>query len=259
MRGEAERARSASPLFVARAQLGAVRWKDYAFWTVPAAIAGVAAVLGVRALRSEGPELPSTEPEPPSMMCPVGVYRCIAGSIAVTTGEENVGGETPCLTREVGRCAVACVAETVPLAGVSDEVAKGQLCDAPADVSALVEKELTITDLAGDSGEPCLADGFGPSDDGVLQCILQSAKDPDALGIVVGRITCRSGVVRTFDPTPRIVSREQAIALWCRRDAAGVSEAGVTLDGGRADAVVTDGPQLDADAADSPSDAETRD
>ena len=235
-----------------------MRLKDLAFWTVPAAIGAVAIVLGLRALRGDRPEAPSSgdKPEPMSLICPTNLYRCSAGTIAATTGEENPGGETPCLTRDVGRCKDRCVADGIALVGVSDDTAKVQLCDPPSDVSALVSKELTVSDLVEDGGGSCVADGFGPSEDGVLQCILPSAKDPDALGLVVGRITCRTGVVATIDDTPRIVSRAQAIALWCRRDAAALTSSNVSLDGGGAGADAgadaDTGADAGADASESP-------
>ncbi|MEO7094670.1 MAG: hypothetical protein ABI175_15540 [Polyangiales bacterium] len=203
-----------------------MRGKDLLFWTIPAAVAVVAAVLGYRALRPEGPPGPDDgPPEHVSLICPPHVHRCVSGTVSVTTGEEEPGGEVPCQVQLVGRCAQKCVAEGIALVGVPDDVARTQLCDAPDDVEPLVASELGIAQLIEDGGGSCLADGFGPSTEGVLQCILESAKDPDALGIVVGRITCRAGTVATRDDTPRIVSRAQAIALWCRRDAATAPDA----------------------------------
>jgi hypothetical protein len=234
--------------------------KDLLFWALPAALAAVAGVFAYRAIRPDEPSPPDGPPERVSLLCPANHYRCVSGTVSVTTGEEDPGGEVPCTVHVVGRCAQKCVAEGVALVGVADDVAKMQLCDPPADVEPLVASELGIAQLIEDGGGSCVADGFGPSAEGVLQCILKSAKDPDSLGIVVGRITCRTGPVATRDDTPRIVSREQAIALWCRRDSAALSASAVALDAGSTDAADADADARDAgDANDANDTNDTRD
>ena len=218
-----------------------VRLKDAAFYAVPVAIAAVAGVFAWRAFRGE-PDAPSREPETKVLMCPSGRYRCAKGEILATTGEEKTTG-SGCDEWRVSKCVRACVTESIVLEGVDDDTAKTQLCDAPIDVGPLIASEQTIVDL-GDDGGTCVADGWGPSEDGVLECILRSAKDPDALGVVVARVKCRTAVVPTMDKTPRIVGKDEAIAVWCARSEAALADAGVALDAAAA-----------ADAASDASDA----
>jgi hypothetical protein len=238
-----------------------VRWKDGVFYAVPAAIAVVAGVLAWRAFHGEGPGVPSQEPPPTALMCPSGRYRCTKNEILATTGEEKTNG-SGCDERSVGKCARACVSESVSLDGVDDETGKTQLCDAPINVEPMVAKTLTIVEL-GDDGGTCVADGWGPSEDGVLECILRSAKDPDALGVVVARVTCRTQPVPTMDKTPRIVGRDEAIAIWCARSNAALIDAGVSADAIATPAIPTIDAGVDADAdagsSDADADADARD
>jgi hypothetical protein len=226
-----------------------VRWKDAAFYAVPAAIAVVAGVLAWRAFRGDGPDAPTREPPQSALMCPSGRVRCAKGELLATTGEEKPNG-SGCDERHVAKCARACVSEGVALEGVDDDTARTQLCDAPENVEPMIASQLTIVEL-GDDGGTCVADGWGPSDDGVLECILRSAKDPDALGVVVARVKCRTPVVPTIDKTPRIVSREQAVAVWCARSIAALSDAGVMVDA-MSSPIVDAGSDSDAADADAP-------
>ncbi len=186
-------------------------------WIIPAGLAAIAGVLGYRYLRdADGTERPSPNDPPPQAhtQCPSQVVRCVKGEVRLQSGDQDAEGK--CLETKIGACSAACVAEGLPLERVDDSLARAQLCDPPADVEALVAKEETITELLDDGGV-CEADGFGPDGDGIVECILRSTKDPDALGIIVRRIHCKKGPVATFDRRPRTISRERAIALYCLR------------------------------------------
>ena len=211
--------------------------KDAVFYAIPVALLAVAAGFAWRAHRDAPPPPREGEVEPPRVsMCPAGRARCAHAEILITTGLERPGAAPPCEERSAGRCARACVTESVALEGVAATIAREQLCDAPVDVAPWIEREQTIAEL-GEDGGVCTADGWGPSEDGVLECILRSAKDPDALGVVVHRVRCRTGVIDVSDTTPRLLQRDQAIALWCKREGAGL---GVGLDAAGSSDAVTD-------------------
>jgi hypothetical protein len=235
----------------------APRLKDAIFWAIPASVAVVAAVLAYRAFKG-GHEEPSREPPALKIsLCDAGRYLCRKGEVMATTGEElpegaanaNKDGHDRCVRRKVGPCVKACVADDVTLAGIDDALAKTQLCDLPEYVNVYVRDERNLLGMPAADAGTCEADGFGPTPDGIEQCILRSVSDPNALGVIVATAKCRLGAVPTVDRRPRLVSRAQAIALWCRRDAA----AAAALETGPVDLGIewTDGALDDAtDAAD---------
>lgn len=195
-----------------------MRFRDLAFYAIPGAIMVVAGVMAWRYWNDR--RAPSSEPEPLQLVtaCPPNRYRCQHGEVLVSTGDEaTVAGKTECVTRSIARCRAECVVEGVNVDGIDDATAARQLCDRPQNVEPLVASEATATDL-GEDGGVCESDGWGPSDDGVLECILRSVVDPNALGLVVHRVRCATGVVVTGEKLPRLMGREQAIALYCRRD-----------------------------------------
>jgi len=227
------------------------RGKDAIFWAIPGAVALVAAVLAYRAFRS-GPDEPSRDaPQMKISLCEAGRYLCRKGEVLATTGEEGPEGGDRCVRRKLSKCARGCVAEEVTLAGMDEESAKRQLCDMPEYVNVYIRDEKNLLGMPAADAESCEGDGFAPTVDGIQQCILRSVVDPNALGVVVSTARCRLGAVQTIDRQPRLVSREQAIALWCRRDAA----AAAALDTGGVD-IGPLGDPLDAgDVGDGVSDA----
>lgn len=194
-----------------------VETKDLIFWSVPVAIACVAGVFAWRALRApdwvppkDTPELAFIDP------CSRGRYRCRAGRVEMTTGDR--GDANACRYVEVAPCARSCVTELVTLAGVDDAIARTQLCDLPLQPLLLLSKQESYLDTPVADAGICEGDGYVPSDDGFLQCISRSGKDPAATGVVIGRAICRAGVVNNLDRAPRLIKREEAAAVWCKRD-----------------------------------------
>lgn len=197
-----------------------IEGKDLIFWSVPLAIAAVAGVFAWRAFHTpewvpskDTPELAFVDP------CAVGRYRCHKGRVETTTGEHAPdGGPNTCAWREIGICSQACVSERVMLAGVDDATAKVQLCNLPKRPLALLSKDESFLDQAIADAGVCEGDGYIPTDDGFVQCILRSGKDPSAAGVVLGRSTCKAGAIKTLDRTPQLIKREEAAAVWCKRD-----------------------------------------
>jgi hypothetical protein len=196
------------------------RGRDQVFWAIPLAIACVAAFFAYRWLR-----VPSWEPPPKDEAtelrlnpCAPGHQRCRGGELFETTGERGDGGQA-CAWRSLGRCQKACVAEDVTYAGVDLAVAKRQLCDPPADVAPLIAGVTSNLDKKPDEVPSCEADGYAPTDTEIVQCVLRSKNDPNALGVVIASIRCHGKVVPTVDRTPRLITKEQAVALWCEREA----------------------------------------
>ncbi len=222
--------------------------KDVFFYAIPGAIAVVAGVLAYRAFRDRPWEPPKDSPELVALSpCGAGHYRCRDGKVQVTTGEERDAGLDRCVFREVQTCKFVCASDGIVLTGVDDKTAKAQLCDPPNDLSTLISEEKSYLDGLVTEAGVCEGDGYIPTPDSIEQCILKSGKDPNATGVVFGRIKCRRGVVPTADRTPRLVSRAAAVSVWCKRDPAAVPEAPV--DGG-ANLGADAGDAGDADAGD---------
>lgn len=195
------------------------RGRDLVFWAIPLAIAGVAAFFAYRYFRVPEPPSRDEAAELRFNPCAPGHQRCRAGEISETTGEPGDGGQA-CAWRPIGRCQKACVADDVIYGGVDPAVAKRQLCDAPADVTPLIAGVTSNLDKKADEVPSCEADGYAPADQEIIQCVLRSRVDPNALGVVIASIRCRGKVVPTVDRAPRLITREQAVALWCDREAA---------------------------------------
>jgi hypothetical protein len=216
--------------------------RDLLFWSVPAAVAAVAAFFAFRAFQrdewvppKDAPELAFVDP------CAVGRYRCRKNRVETTTGERGDGGPLSCAYREIGACSRACVNERVSLAGVDDATAKAQLCNLPKRPLLLLSKTESYLDAPYADAGTCEGDGYVPTPEGFVQCILRSSKDPGLAGVVLGRSFCKVGAVNTLDRTPQLIPREEAAALWCRRDpAADAAEpdagAPTVADGGAPDA-----------------------
>jgi hypothetical protein len=212
-----------------------VEAKDLIFWSVPAIIACVAGVFAWRAFREpewapprDQPELALLEP------CARGRYRCRAGKVEMTTGDRAPdGGPNACAWMELATCAKSCVTERATIAGVEDAVAKSQLCDLPKRPLLLLSSTVSFLDSPIAEAGICEGDGYVPTEEGFLQCIMRNAKDPTATGVVIARSICRAGTIKTVDRAPRLISREEAAALWCKRDPIADTEpedAGVSTD-----------------------------
>ncbi len=219
--------------------------KTAIFWSIPIGIGVVAAFLGYRAFR-ERPWQPSTEPPVvvPLSPCGAGQYRCHEGKVEITTGDERDSGL--CEWKSVAPCARACASSRVTLAGVDEATAKTQLCDPPRHLWRLVAEEKSFLDAPVTEAGVCEGDGYVPNEEGFVQCISRSGNDPSAMGVVLGKTTCRFGAVPTADRAPRLIKREEAIAVWCKRDPAGEPDAEIeiTMDDAATDAAT------DADAHD---------
>lgn len=192
--------------------------RDAIVWSIPAAIACVAAVLAVRAFRgADGPPR-----EPPQLRlidpCSPGRYRCMTGTLQTTTGERVDGSATNCAWQRVTACAVKCASERVTIVVPDDRTAREQLCDPPKRPLALLSSiENLLAAPIADAGE-CEGDGYIRTHDGFVQCVRRSGLDPASTGVVIARATCRAGVVPDLDTTPRLIPREEAASVWCKRD-----------------------------------------
>lgn len=196
------------------------RLRNLLFWSVPASIAAVAGYFAYRYFREPAwapPEDASYELR--VNPCAVGRQRCVGGAIQESTGERadaGTGGEV-CAWRTLERCAKACVADRVTMAGLDAVTTKKQLCDPPESVASLIAEQTSNLDKRPDEVPSCEGDGYAPTATEIVQCVLRSAKDRGALGVVIGTIRCRTSVVATMDRTPQLITREQAVALWCAR------------------------------------------
>lgn len=195
----------------------AITVKDVVIWSIPLGIAAAAAVFGVTALRDHAWDEPPTSSVAPPPTCPERVYRCREREVQVSTGEPALDGKS-CAFKRVGGCERACASQLAALAGVDDQTAKTQLCDAPKHPARLVSAEQNFLTQPVSEAGVCETDGFIPTDDGFLQCVAKSGIDPNATGVVIARTTCRLGAVPTTDRSPRLIKREEAIAVWCKRD-----------------------------------------
>jgi len=197
-----------------------IEGKDLIFWSVPAVIACVAGVFAWRAFREpdwvpprDQPELALLEP------CARGRYRCRAGKVELTTGDRAPdGGPNACAWMELAACARGCVTDRATLAGIDEATAKAQLCDLPKQPLLLLSSTQSFLDSPIADAGMCEGDGYVPTEDGFLQCIMRAPKDPTAAGVVIARSICRAGAVNTLDRAPRLIRREEAAALWCKRD-----------------------------------------
>jgi hypothetical protein len=190
--------------------------KELVFWTFPVGIALFAGYLGLRAYHDKPwIEPPRTAPMP--AQCPEGVYRCRDREVQLSTGEIGPDGKM-CMFHRVGGCQRACASTHVTLSGVEQETAHRQLCDAPRKLDSLVLEERSFLGAPARDAEVCEGDGYIPTLDGFNQCVLKSGNDPSASGVVTGRVTCRFGAVPTSNHTPMLIKREEAIAVWCKRD-----------------------------------------
>ncbi|GAC1585233.1 MAG: hypothetical protein NVS3B20_14820 [Polyangiales bacterium] len=233
---------------------------DALFWAVPGSLGVVAIAFAVRAFRASPPD-PSGEVEVQLSPCGAGHYVCQGNRVMVTTGESTHEGGDPCVRKKLEACGHRCVAEGVTLAGVEARIAREQLCDPPERPAAYVTEEKSLLEMPVRSAGTCEGDGFGPTADGIEQCIMRSAKDPNALGVVVATAKCRFGAIPTLDRSPQLILRDQAIALWCRHDvvveasaASSASAASATSIASGADSMAPDvetGAPSDARALDS--------
>ncbi len=195
-----------------------IETKDLIFWSIPLAITCAAGFFAYRALHPPDWVPPKGGLDPRlAEPCAVGRYRCHGGKVQTTTGEHTDGGPT-CVYRDVAPCARGCVSEPVTLI-VDESTAKTQLCDPPKRPLALLASFESLLDAPLLDAGMCEGDGYVPSSEGFIQCISRSAKDPLSAGVVIARATCRFGVVSTIDHTPRLIKREEAAAVWCKRDA----------------------------------------
>jgi hypothetical protein len=205
------------------------RLRNLLFWSVPASIAVVAGYFAYRYFREPAwapPEDASYELR--VNPCAVGRQRCVEGAIQESTGERadaGTGGEV-CAWKTLERCAKACVADRVTMAGLDAATTKKQLCDPPESVASLIAEQTSNLDKRPDEVPSCEGDGYAPTSTEIVQCVLRSAKDRGALGVVIGTIRCRTSVVATMDRAPQLISREQAVALWCARGEGAGSGAG---------------------------------
>ena len=224
--------------------------KDLVVWSVPAALALGALFFAWRAFWPQDVGAPSQPAEFAFVeACAPGRHRCRAKSVEVTTGERGDAGA--CTWRSVGSCVTACVSEQVALAGVDDATAKAQLCDPPRRPLLLLSKTESYLDAPLADAGVCEGDGYIPTSDGFLQCILRSSADRGASGIIFGRAFCRAGTVQTLDRAPRLVRREEAAAIWCRRDPlADVDEPVAPPETSLTDASLTDAGPTDASLTD---------
>lgn len=190
--------------------------KDLIFWSVPAAIACVAGFYAYRAFR-EPPGSSPASPDPRLVdPCAPGRYRCRAAKVQTTTGEHADGGQA-CAYREVATCARGCVSDAVTLV-VDEGTAKTQLCDLPKRPLSLLSSFESLLEAPLVDAGICEGDGYVPSDEGFIQCISRSGKDPSSAGVVIARARCRFGVVPTLERAPLLIKREEAAAVWCKRD-----------------------------------------
>ena len=217
--------------------MGRVDAKAAIFWSIPIGIGVVAAFLGYRALRERPWEEPPKDAQPLVRLspCAAGQYRCHEGNLEVTTGDERDSGL--CEWNAVATCARGCASSRVTLAGVDEATAKLQLCDPPRPLWRLVAEEKSFLDAPVTEAGVCEGDGYIPNEEGFVQCISRSGNDPNAMGVVLGKTTCRFGAVPTADRAPRLIKREEAIAVWCKRDPAGEPDAEIEI---TMDAAATD-------------------
>jgi hypothetical protein len=194
-----------------------VRLPTVVIWALPIGLFVFALFLGVRAYREH--HAPPRDGEESSIVavCRPGRARCRARVVEISTGEQGDGGPTSCVFREAGRCLENCVVPDVELADVDEAIARTQLCDPPAEPSELVAEDRSFLDKPIAEAVSCEGDGYIPTAEGFLQCISRSGSDPMATGIVLADVRCRDGAVPTTDRAPRLIRREQAIALWCLR------------------------------------------
>ncbi len=226
-----------------------IEGKDLIFWSVPAVIACVAAVFAWRAFREPDWVPPRNQPELALLdPCARGRYRCHGGKVEMSTGDRAMdAGLNACAWMEIAPCARGCVTEQATLAGVDDALAKTQLCDLPKQPLLLLSSTQSFLDAPVSDAGICEGDGYVPTDEGFIQCIMRSPKDPSAAGVVIAKSICRAGTIKTLDRAPRLIRREEAAALWCKRDPIAETEP--------ADATVN----ADADAsADAESDADAK-
>lgn len=227
-----------------------IETKDLIFWSVPLIIACVAAFFAWRAFREPEWAPPHDQPELAMIdPCARGRYRCRASRVEMTTGEHaRDGGPMACEWNQVAPCARECVTERATLAGVDDAVAKAQLCDPPKQPLLLLSSTQSFLDSPIAEAGICEGDGYVPTEDGFIQCIMRTPKDPSAAGVVIARSICRAGTIKTLDRAPRLIKREEAAALWCKRDPIADTEpadAGVSVD---ADADASSDADADAKA-----------
>jgi hypothetical protein len=191
---------------------------NHVYYAIPVGIGAVALYMGLQHYRA--PKWDPTLDTMTSMvrLCAPGRFRCAGRQVTETTGEERPGTGGLCVERAAGTCNERCVADGVSLGGIDAVFARSQLCDPPVSVASIVEDERSNLDLPVSKVGVCDADGFAPTDVGIHQCILRSASSPGATGAIVMTARCRSGIVPTTDKQPQLISREQAIAIWCRRD-----------------------------------------
>ncbi|MGZ5966736.1 MAG: hypothetical protein ACXWP4_03635, partial [Polyangiales bacterium] len=197
-----------------------------------------AGYLGLRAYR-EKPwlETPTIVPLPPQ--CPEGQYRCRDREVQVSTGDVGPDGKM-CMFKRIAGCSRACSSSHVVLTGITDPIARVQLCDAPRRINTLVSEERSFLGASVADAQVCDGDGYIPTDEGFDQCVAKSASDPSAAGVVTGRVRCRYGAVATTQRSPMLIKREEAIAVWCKRDPLWASDAEAEEDDFSIDAA-TDG------------------
>jgi hypothetical protein len=198
-----------------------IEGKDLIFWSVPAIIACAAGVFAWRAFREPDWAPPRDQPELALLdPCARGRYRCHRGKVEMTTGDRAGGdaGPNACAWMELAPCAKGCVTERATLAGVDEATAKGQLCDLPKQPLLLLSSTQSFLDSPVAEAGICEGDGYVPTDDGFIQCIMRAPNDPTAAGVVIAKSICRAGAIKTVDRAPRLIKREEAAALWCKRD-----------------------------------------
>lgn len=193
--------------------------KELVFWAVPVAIALVAAVFAWRAYRQEAwaPLRDDAEPRL-SEPCAMGQWRCRSRRLETTTGEHGDGGPLSCQWKESVPCARVCTTELASLAGVELKLAKEQLCDPPKQPLALLATTESFLDAPIADAGVCEGDGYIPTEEGFLQCITRAGGDRVAPGVVIARSRCVAGAIATLERRPQLIKREEAAALWCKRD-----------------------------------------
>lgn len=207
--------------------------KDYVFWSVPLLIAAAGAFFAWQAYRTPPWQPPRDTPEVVfAEPCARGRFRCRERRVEMTTGDHAPDGSpVSCAWTEIAPCARECVSERVTLTGVDEATARTQLCDLPKQPLLLLSvQESFLNNPVADAGI-CEGDGYVPTENGFIQCIAKS-RDPGAAGIVIARAICRAGAIRTIDRAPFLIKREEAAAVWCKRDPIADTEpdAGVVVD-----------------------------